>query len=498
MASSVAALNAERMKAFRDAADKALAVIKSRFDAKQRELEEYDSLIHCLEELPKKRERAIMCPVGSVGFLPATIVHTNEVLVGLGDGYFIDTTAFDAIEILKRRKTVIDKNISDLHRYENIIIQQMEFAKQLFDNNSDEVEIREEYDEAKENELRKKRRSRVAVPRVITKTVADLNAEADMMKRLEELELQEMRNAELDLASSDEMEVDRSTLPLQIDVLRKLDEGDTKCLISTFASKEAAESSALSRNPNIQISVVSPQSSNDGEPHKDSTTLTPIEAVASTSNECNAEKESVGVSLEREITPDVSRWVYVPDAHCFQPPPGIRSEDYRKLLGLVESMNSDESDSDWISEESENDLNNEGIEHMEHCMDEGSELDSDDITFPDVQGNNFASHLPSKKARLGECLVQNVGLCGPLLARTDDDQKHAQLHGPQTETFSRTEKARGDEGKTKMKEKKREKKNVTFAENLENATLIDKQAPLPMAMISTRGRSGCLNSIVNR
>uniref|UniRef100_A0A0K0CTS2 F-box domain-containing protein n=1 Tax=Angiostrongylus cantonensis TaxID=6313 RepID=A0A0K0CTS2_ANGCA len=483
MASSIAALNEERMKAFRDAADKALAVIKSRFDAKQRELEEYDSLIHCLEELPKKRERAIMCPVGSVGFLPATIVHTNEVLVGLGDGYFIDTTAFDAIEILKRRKTVIDKNISDLHQYENIIIQQMEFAKQLFDNNSDEVEIREEYDEAKENELR---------------SMWIISKLADMMKRLEELELQEMRNAELDLASSDEMEVDRSTLP--IDVLRKLDEGDTKCLISTFASKEAAESSALSRNPNIQISVVSPQSSNDGEPHKDSTTLTPIEAVASTSNECNAEKESVGVSLEREITPDVSRWedvvrtlegqreVYVPDAHCFQPPPGIRSE----VSGLVESMNSDESDSDWISEESENDLNNEGIEHMEHCMDEGSELDSDDITFPDVQGNNFASHLPSKKARLGECVVQNVGLCGPLLDRTDDDQKHAQLHGPQTETFSRTEKARGDEGKTKMKEKKREKKNVTFAENLENATLIDKQAPPSEVQSLTTSSSGTI------
>ncbi|VDM54484.1 unnamed protein product [Angiostrongylus costaricensis] len=336
MSSSIATLNQERMKAFRDAADKALAVIKSRFDAKQRELGEYDSLIHCLEELPKKRERAIMCPVGSVGFLPATIVHTNEVLVGLGDGYFIDTTAFDAVGILKRRKTVIEKNISDLHQYENIIIQQMEFAKQLFDNNSDVVEIREEYDESKENELRKKRRSRVAVPPVITKTVADLNAEADMMKRLEDLELQEMRNAELDLSSSDEMEVDPSTSP--VDVLRKFDEGDTKCLISTLALKEATESSALSRNPEIQIPVASPQSSNDGEPHNDSTTLTPIEAIASTSIECNAEKETAGVSLEKEITPDVSRWedvvkrleeqreLYVQYAHSFQPPRGIRSE----------------------------------------------------------------------------------------------------------------------------------------------------------------------------
>ncbi|KAK6043996.1 hypothetical protein COOONC_18498, partial [Cooperia oncophora] len=128
--------------------------------------------------MPKKRSEPVMCPIGSVGFLPATIVHTNEILIGLGDGYFVDTTAYHAAEILKRRKTVVEDNIADLHQHENIITQQIAFAKEIFEHqgNSDEVEIREEYDEEKEEELRKKRRSRIPANRPVTKTVADVKA----------------------------------------------------------------------------------------------------------------------------------------------------------------------------------------------------------------------------------------------------------------------------------------------------------------------------------
>ncbi|PIO65960.1 hypothetical protein TELCIR_12339 [Teladorsagia circumcincta] len=124
-----------------------------------------------------------MCPVGSVGFLPATIVHTNEILIGLGDGYFVDASAYQAAEILKRRKTVLEENIADLHQHENIISQQVAFAKELFEHqNTDEVEIREEYDEEREEELRKKRRSRTSAKHPQTKTVADVKAEDEQVQ----------------------------------------------------------------------------------------------------------------------------------------------------------------------------------------------------------------------------------------------------------------------------------------------------------------------------
>ncbi|VDM82942.1 unnamed protein product [Strongylus vulgaris] len=151
-------LNEERMKAYSTAAKDTFVRLKKLLDAKQQELLEYDSIIHKLEELPRKRTQSIMCPIGSVGFLPASIVHTNEVLVGLGDGYFVDTTCYDAVQILKRRRKVVKKGIADLHEHENLLRNYSNYARKLFDHqgNPDEVEIREEYDEVKEAELRSK------------------------------------------------------------------------------------------------------------------------------------------------------------------------------------------------------------------------------------------------------------------------------------------------------------------------------------------------------
>ncbi|KJH39896.1 hypothetical protein DICVIV_14202 [Dictyocaulus viviparus] len=57
-------INQERMKAYTNAAEKALNAIKSHLDAKQQELAEYTNLIHCLEELPKKRTHTIMVRKG--------------------------------------------------------------------------------------------------------------------------------------------------------------------------------------------------------------------------------------------------------------------------------------------------------------------------------------------------------------------------------------------------------------------------------------------------
>ncbi|KAJ1358463.1 uri1, prefoldin-like chaperone [Parelaphostrongylus tenuis] len=487
------------MKSYTEAADKTLAVIRSHLDARHRELSEYDSLIHCLEELPKKRERAVMSPVGSVGFLPATIVHTNEVLVGLGDGYFVDTTAYAATEILMRRKTVIEKNIADLHQHENIIIHQIEFAKKLFnnENNPEEVEIREEYDEAKENELRQKRRSRVAASRILTKTVADVNAEAELMKRLEELELQEMQNAELDHSIGDNNENDDRP-SLTGDILRRLEEEDARCLSSILASKEAGEPPAVSRSPVIQDSFGSTQSSIDGEPNKDFPSLTTVEAVLSTSNECGAENVTAGESLEDANTPGVFRGedlvrmiaeqseLCEENAHSYQPPRGISTEDYQKLLTTVESVISDESDSDRISEESESGVSNEETEQVEERMDEGSELDSDDIEVPELNDRNCTSGPSPNQAQVRECVVQNIGRCGPLIDNGVDCQKFAQ---PQTSGAAavtkddvnrenRPEVAESDERKIKHREKRKANaKNVRFAKNLEDSTLIDKHAP---------------------
>ncbi|KAK6024352.1 prefoldin, alpha subunit, partial [Ostertagia ostertagi] len=280
MASPATVLTGERLRAYSVAADKALAQVKSILETRQKELEEYDSLINRLEEMPKKRSEAVMCPIGSVGFLPATIVHTNEILVGLGDGYFVDASAYQAAEILKRRRTVLEKNIDDLHQHENIISQQIAFAKELFEHqNTDEVEIREEYDEEREEELRKKRRSRTSAKRHQTKTVADIKAEAEMMKRLEELEQQELQNGELDHDTDDFCGNDSLDIPQ-----------------STTDENEGATRSV----PSLDHS----QSDQSSLPLKPSTLASSSKYTESSSATCSKELGSEDATFSRKEKPD--------------------------------------------------------------------------------------------------------------------------------------------------------------------------------------------------
>ena len=43
-------------------------------------------------------------PVSDVGFFPGKIKHSNEVMVFLGDGYFVQRTAHECQPIIQRRK----------------------------------------------------------------------------------------------------------------------------------------------------------------------------------------------------------------------------------------------------------------------------------------------------------------------------------------------------------------------------------------------------------
>jgi hypothetical protein len=53
-----------------------------------------------------------MVPLGPMAFMPGELVHTNEVLVLLGDNYFAEQSATQAVAIMQRRIGVIDTIIS--------------------------------------------------------------------------------------------------------------------------------------------------------------------------------------------------------------------------------------------------------------------------------------------------------------------------------------------------------------------------------------------------
>jgi unconventional prefoldin RPB5 interactor 1 len=52
-----------------------------------------------------------MVPMGDLAFMPGELVHTNEVMVLLGDNYFVERSAHQASEIIERRVQVIDDMI---------------------------------------------------------------------------------------------------------------------------------------------------------------------------------------------------------------------------------------------------------------------------------------------------------------------------------------------------------------------------------------------------
>ncbi len=57
---------------------------------------DYSRLLDTLRPLPLKTAHSIKVPVCPVAFAPGKLIHTNEMLVALGDGYFAGANGFDA------------------------------------------------------------------------------------------------------------------------------------------------------------------------------------------------------------------------------------------------------------------------------------------------------------------------------------------------------------------------------------------------------------------
>ncbi|CAG8463866.1 9229_t:CDS:2 [Paraglomus brasilianum] len=77
-------------------------------------LTDYENLQKTLKTLDEETEYKAMVPIGKMAFMPGKIVHTNEILVLLGDNWFAERSAKQAIEIIERRLELVKKTIDDL------------------------------------------------------------------------------------------------------------------------------------------------------------------------------------------------------------------------------------------------------------------------------------------------------------------------------------------------------------------------------------------------
>ncbi|KJE96149.1 hypothetical protein CAOG_06514 [Capsaspora owczarzaki ATCC 30864] len=77
---------------------------------------DYRALRQTLTSLTDKTSHPAMIPLGSLAFMPGRLVHTNEIMVLLGDNWFVERSAKQAAEIVLRREQFVDQRLAALER----------------------------------------------------------------------------------------------------------------------------------------------------------------------------------------------------------------------------------------------------------------------------------------------------------------------------------------------------------------------------------------------
>ncbi|PIM99627.1 Molecular chaperone Prefoldin, subunit 5 [Handroanthus impetiginosus] len=103
-------------------------------------------LINLVQKLPDETHHNIMVPFGKAAFFPGRLIHTNEFMVLLGEGYYAERTAKQTVEILKRRGKTLETQVETV----KAIMQDLRAEASFFDATASEsaeglVEIREDY-----------------------------------------------------------------------------------------------------------------------------------------------------------------------------------------------------------------------------------------------------------------------------------------------------------------------------------------------------------------
>merc|ERR1711915_848844 len=156
----------------------------------------YCSLQKKLSSLSDSMTHKVMVPFTSKAFMPGKLVHTNEILVLLGDNWFIETSSKRAADIAGRRIEQCDKMLQKIED-EVKLIEGWQNRTDAFGKESEEcVDIREEYEEEKEKQWKNRHKENVKKEKesVNTKIVDN----ESLWNRLEELEVQEALERECD------------------------------------------------------------------------------------------------------------------------------------------------------------------------------------------------------------------------------------------------------------------------------------------------------------
>ncbi|KAJ4980782.1 hypothetical protein NE237_031619 [Protea cynaroides] len=108
-----------------------------------------NNLVNLVRRLPDVLTHDVMVPFGKAAFFSGRLMHTNEFLVLLGEGYYVERTSKQTIEILQRRGKVLLAEIDSL----KAMIDDLKTEASFFDATAVEaseglVEIMEDFTES--------------------------------------------------------------------------------------------------------------------------------------------------------------------------------------------------------------------------------------------------------------------------------------------------------------------------------------------------------------
>eukprot|EP01018_Ginkgo_biloba_P030243 Gb_03341 [translate_table: standard] len=109
-------------------------------------LEDNRKLTKLVQKLPDEISYNIMVPFGKAAFFPGRMIHTNELLVLLGEGYYAERTAKQTMEVLHRRTKTLESQIEGV----KAVMDDLRAEASFFTSTAAEaaagvMEIREEY-----------------------------------------------------------------------------------------------------------------------------------------------------------------------------------------------------------------------------------------------------------------------------------------------------------------------------------------------------------------
>ena len=96
---------------------RSLTMLEESRAEKERKIAEYDHLAAELIKMGQKSCNMVKIPIsGDIAFFHGKTKHANEVLVHLGNNYFVERTAHECQDIISRRKEKIIQNLEQVEK----------------------------------------------------------------------------------------------------------------------------------------------------------------------------------------------------------------------------------------------------------------------------------------------------------------------------------------------------------------------------------------------